>query len=68
MTEQTHAPGQRVKTCKCASCRFTHSVERVQRKLNRYDRAVIEKLLNRWAHQSMEAVYYRKKLEGKWPA
>lgn len=62
-----HLAAQRPKSCRCATCRFTASVARIQKKLSRYDRAVIEKLLSKWAHANTDAVYYRMKLEGKWP-
>lgn len=62
--DRTHLPAQRPRRCRCASCRFTGSVQRVQRKLNRYDRAVIESLLNKWAHESTDAAFYRMKLKG----
>ena len=60
-----HLSGQRVK-CRCESCRFMASVTRIQTKLSRYDKAVIERLLNKWAHESVDATYYRLKLAGKW--
>ena len=65
--DSAHLPAQRPKACRCASCRFTHSVRRIQRKLSKYDRAVIEKLLSKWAHESTDATYYRMKLAGSWP-
>lgn len=54
-----HLPAQRPRKCRCESCRFTASVFRIQRKLSRYDRSVIEKLLSKWAHESTDAAYYR---------
>ena len=63
----SHLPAQRPKRCRCESCLFTNSVQRIQRKLSRYDSAIIERLLNKWAHESTDAAFYRAKLEGKWP-
>lgn len=57
-----HLPAQRPKRCRCASCRFTGSVFRIQRKLTRYDSSIIEKLLNKWAMESTDAAFYRMKL------
>lgn len=59
-----HLIAQRPKQCICESCKFTRSVQRIQRKLNSYDRAVIEKLLNKWAHESTDAAFYRAKYRG----
>ena len=55
----------RPKACRCESCLFIAKVQRVQAKLSRYDRAIIEKLLCKWDAESTDASYYRMKLEGK---
>lgn len=65
--DRQHLDAQRPKACRCEVCRFGAKVSRVQKKLSRGDRAIIEKLLNKWAHASTDATYYRLKLEGKWP-
>jgi hypothetical protein len=62
MTDRTHLPAQRPKRCRCATCRFAKSVRRIQGNLSRYDRAIIERLLNKWAMESTDAAFYRIKL------
>jgi chorismate mutase len=48
-------------------CKLTAKVGRIKAKLSKRDRAVIEDLLHKWAHESTDATYYRMKLEGTWP-
>lgn len=55
-------------SCQCKICVLTGKVLAVQEKLVPEDRAVIEQLLNEWAHEGMEAGYHRSMIEGHWPS
>jgi hypothetical protein len=53
--------------CACRVCKIVTAVARIQKKLSKRERAVLETLMLEWGHSSTDATHYRMRLNGTWP-